>query len=138
MSVISTLSPVFVWLWPVKGNMIEQVKDSATGAITTGATTTWPAVPFPALIAATVIAVLAIIIIVVAAKYDSTRGFFTISILISLAFVMCAFASLLYDIPTTAATDILLGALSTAIGSIVSNLVRNPSAPHDEPADGHK
>ena len=68
---------------------------------------------------------LVVILILVASRYSdqNTKGFLTISLLIVFAFIMAAFASMVYQVPTNPATEILVGALSTALGAVVSHWV---------------
>jgi len=68
---------------------------------------------------------LVVILILVASRYSdqNTKGFLTISLLIVFAFIMAAFASMVYQVPTNPATEILVGALATALGAVVSHWV---------------
>lgn len=95
--------------------------------------------PFPALTSAVAIAVMGGIILTISWYFDKyTHGFLTISIMVVLAFICAAFASMMYDVPQNPVTEILIGALATALGAIVSQWVGRgrlgpiPPEDHDE------
>lgn len=92
------------------------------------------AIPFPALFGAMVIAIMASVVLTVSWYFDQrTRGFLTISIVVVLSFVAATFASMIYTVPTSPVTEILVGALSTALGAVVSQWVGRERKP---PEDG--
>lgn len=80
----------------------------------------WPVFPFPASIAAGIVVFLAVLTLLASSRFDQTGGLLTISILIVAAFIAVAFTSLLYNYQQTAVVDILVGALATALGAVVS------------------
>jgi hypothetical protein len=86
--------------------------------------TQWPNLPFPALISAIALVVVACGLVVVASRFDQqSRGFLTISLLLVAAFITATLGSMIYDVKTNPITEILVGALSTAVGAVISQWV---------------
>ena len=56
-----------------------------------------------------------------ASRFDPTRGFLTMSVLITVAFIGATIASMLYPVPQIATTEMLVGGLATALGAIVAH-----------------
>ena len=115
--------------------MIELAQlDNAASGGPFNPTTTWPIIPFPALVGAVAIGFVTALILLCANYFDQySKGFLTVSILLILAFVTATFASMIYAVPTNPVTEILTGALATALGAIVSHWVgRRPRPPYDE------
>jgi peptidoglycan/LPS O-acetylase OafA/YrhL len=78
----------------------------------------WPIIP---LIGAIVVGSVGALILIASRYYDrESKGFLTISILIVFAFITATFASMIYSIQLNPITEILVGALATALGAIVS------------------
>lgn len=78
----------------------------------------------PVMIGAVVIGVLTIFVLFASFRFDQkTHGFLTISILIVMGFITACFGAMIYSIPTNPATEILVGAMATALGAIVSQWI---------------
>jgi len=76
------------------------------------------------LVAGIAVGIVVMLILIISRYSDQeTKGFLTISLLIVFSFIMAAFASMVYQVPTNPATEILVGALSTALGAIISHWV---------------
>ena len=81
---------------------------------------TWPGVPYPALLTAVGTALLAAVVVVASKYFDPTGGPLTVTLLIVIPFVAATFASMIYAIPQTPSTELLLGSLATALGATVA------------------
>jgi len=93
----------------------------------------WPIIPFSALVGTIIVGFLVVVVLLIAHYADRyTKGFLTISVLVMLAFIVAVFASLIYNVPTNPITEILVGALSTALGAIVAHWVGLYRAPPEE------
>jgi drug/metabolite transporter (DMT)-like permease len=78
----------------------------------------------PALFGGIAVGILTVMILFAAFRFDrSTHGFLTISILIVMGFVLSCFGAMIYSIPTNPATEILVGAMATALGAVVSQWI---------------
>lgn len=80
----------------------------------------WPNVPFPALITAAGSVFFAAVIVIVARYFDVSGGLFTISAMVIIAFIAATIASMVYNVPQTPTTEILVGALATSVGAIIA------------------
>lgn len=90
----------------------------------------------PAMLSGIMIGILTTAILFAACKFDrQTHGFLTISILIVLGFITACFGAMIYSIPTNPATEILVGAMSTALGAIVSQWIGRMKLHPLEPLD---
>ena len=76
--------------------------------------------PYPATVTAVIVAIITIAVVAAARYCDPTRGQLTISVMLVLAFVATTFASILYAVPQIPSTEILVGALATAVGAVVA------------------
>lgn len=84
----------------------------------------WPTIPFPAFVTAAGTVVLTCLVIVIARYFDHTGGLLTVSILIISAFIGTTFVSLVYTVPQVPITEILVGALATSLGAIITYWMR--------------
>ena len=66
------------------------------------------------------IAVLTILVMIVAHRFDGSGGWFTLSVMMVLGFIAVTLASMIYEVPQTPTTEILLGSMSTSVGAIVA------------------
>lgn len=80
----------------------------------------WPVIPFPAAVGATASAILVVLVLSASRYFDTTGGLLTLSIMVVMAFIQVVFASLIYNVPQTPTTEILVGALATSLGAIIA------------------
>jgi hypothetical protein len=80
----------------------------------------WPGLPYPALITAAGIACLTALVLVASHFFDASGGLLTLSLAIVLAFIAVSLASMIYAVPQTPLTEILIGSLATSMGAIVA------------------
>lgn len=82
--------------------------------------------PYLALGAAMAVMIASACIIAISNRFDSSGGVLTLSTIITIAFVVTTFASLIYDVQQTPLTEILVGGLSTALGGVVAYYMGRP------------
>ena len=80
----------------------------------------WPGVPYPAFLTTFGITLVSAIVVAVAHRFDRTHGMLTLSVLITVAFIAATIASMISPVPQVATTEMLIGALATALGAIVA------------------
>lgn len=76
--------------------------------------------PYLALIAAMSVATVSTIIIWIVKRFE-IEGALAISILLVVGFITATYASMIYKIEQTPLTEILVGALATALGGVVAH-----------------
>lgn len=80
----------------------------------------WPNFPYPGLVTASGVALVSMAVLVASRHFDTTGGLLTLSLLIVLAFIAVSLVSMLYDVPQTPTTEILIGSLATSLGALMS------------------
>jgi len=96
----------------------------------------WPIIPFSALVGGIIVGLVTVVILLIARYADDFhKGFLTVSVLIVIAFIIAVFAAMIYSVPTNPVTEILVGALSTALGAVVSHWVGRYQPPSVSPAE---
>ena len=92
----------------------------ALGAAAPASGFAWPGLPYPALITAAGTGLLTILVIIGAYYFDRSHGLLTLSVLIIIAFIAVTLASMIYQVPQTPTTEILIGGLVSSVGGIVA------------------
>lgn len=69
------------------------------------------------------------LLVLIAAKFDTTHGALTISILIVLGFLGVVSVGLFYTIPNDEVTSVVIGGLTAAFATIVSYWLNKPKEP---------
>ena len=80
----------------------------------------WPGFPYPALVTAAGTAGLTMLVVIAAHYFDPSRGLLTLSVLLIIAFIAVTLASMIYSVPQTPTTEILIGGLVSSVGGIVA------------------
>lgn len=81
----------------------------------------WPSVPYPAFLSSLGLALVSSLVLIISQRFDKTDGLLTLSILVVLGTIAATFASMLYNVPQVASTEILIGALATSLGAVVAH-----------------
>lgn len=76
--------------------------------------------PYLALVASMSVMAASAALIVVANHFDPTKGVLSLAIIITVSFIVATYASLIYQVQQTPLTEILIGALATALGAVVA------------------
>ena len=80
----------------------------------------WPTFPFPASVAAWAVLLGAVGLLAASRYLYPTQGVLTVSLTILAAFTAILFTGILYGVPQTALNEIMVGALATALGAVIS------------------
>ena len=80
----------------------------------------WPSFPYPALVTAAGIGVVVAAVLAASHYLDPTHGLLTITLVIVFAFIAVTLATMIYPVPQTPLTEILVGSLATSMGGIVA------------------
>lgn len=82
--------------------------------------------PYLALTAAMAVMLASAGVLAISSRFDNSNGVLTLAIIITVAFVVTTFASLIYNVQQTPLTEILVGGLSTALGGVVAHYMGRP------------
>jgi hypothetical protein len=77
-------------------------------------------IPYPAFVSTAGLVAITAGLVVITHYFDPTKGLVTLSMVIVVAFVAATIASMIYQIPQVASTEILIGGLATALGATVA------------------
>jgi uncharacterized membrane protein len=102
--------------------------ETETGASTRTPSPTPRIVDFPSAIWVTVV-VTACIILLLAQRFDHTKGTLTLSLLVGVTFVGVVVYCLVYTIPQTEETATVIGGLVASFGAVVAYWLGRPRPP---------